>query len=368
MTTTSIPLIDIIAGARPNFIKIAPLMHEFISRLDYGYKYKCRLIHTGQHYDKKMSADFFVQLNIPEPDVNFNIGQGSQALQTGKIMYEYEKLLTHKPSKICIVVGDVNSTMACAIAAKKCMVKVAHVEGGIRSLDMTMPEEINRVVTDSITDVFYTTSEDANINLRNSGVDSKKIVFVGNTMIDTLIANLDKLTPPPIFGELALDRIKYIVLTLHRPSNVDSVEKLTRILDRLSDDFPENTFIFPVHPRTKSKLDPLPYYSNIYFIDPLPYLEFNYLVSNSAGVVTDSGGITEEATYLKIPCITLRNSTERPETVVFGTNVLVGDDLSNLTSYIESINNNSWKISSIPPLWDGHSAKRIVDHLTSNLL
>ncbi|MFN3784302.1 MAG: non-hydrolyzing UDP-N-acetylglucosamine 2-epimerase [Spirosomataceae bacterium] len=352
--------IDIIAGARPNFMKIAPIIHAIY---EFGEdKIKYRLIHTGQHFDHKMSETFFEQLNIPKPDINLGAGGGTQAEQTAAIMIGYEKVIENQKSDICLVVGDVTSTMACAIVAKKAGIQVAHVEAGIRSGDLRMPEEINRLVTDSITDIFYTTSETANANLINSGISKDRIRFVGNTMIDTLIANLNRLQVPSVYKDELLESGQYFVLTLHRPSNVDEIEVLSGILKEVDSLCQGRKVIFPVHPRTLIKIkDGNLTFTNIVLVEPLGYLEFIYLVKNTMAVITDSGGITEECTVLKIPCLTLRNSTERPETVTIGTNELIGSDISKLRPAIEKVVRGQWKKGGIPALWDGETAKRIVE-------
>jgi len=361
MTATSRPTVDIIAGARPNFMKIAPIIRAIQARQAAGGLLQYRLIHTGQHYDAKMSGDFFTQLGIPAPDVNLEVGSGTQAGQTAGIMIGYEKLLLEKRSELCLVVGDVTSTMACAIAAQKLCVPVAHVEGGIRSGDWTMPEEINRMVTDSITNYFFTTSEVANANLRRSGVEDHRIYFVGNTMIDTLLTNMPRLQPPAFWKELNLSAQKYIVLTLHRPNNVDGEETLATLLKAVGNGARGLPVVFPVHPRTAKTLKAiagLP--ANFHFVDPQPYLEFNYLVKHAKAVITDSGGITEETTVMGVPCMTLRNSTERPETVTMGTNALLGTDPKALPPAFDDLFAGKWKRGSIPPLWDGKTGERIV--------
>ena len=320
--------IDIIAGARPNFMKIGPIIHaieKFNTSNELTIEY--RLIHTGQHYDKKMSEDFFEQLNIPKPNINLGVGSGSHAYQTAQIMMKYESALNEWKPDLCLVVGDVTSTMACAITAKKKCIKVAHVEGGIRSGDQNMPEEINRIVTDSISDYFFTTSVTANNNLKDLGHSEKKIFFVGNTMIDSLLGNMDKLIKPELFDEYRLISSKYVVLTLHRPSNVDEYEQLRKLLGIINDNVGDHKVVFPLHPRTKKMFDKLSIsFDNLIITGPMPYLQFIYLIKNAMGVVTDSGGITEETTVMGIPCMTLRTSTERPETVTIGTNVVVGID------------------------------------------
>lgn len=355
---------DIIAGARPNFMKIAPIIRAIEAAQSQGSRLQYRLVHTGQHYDARMSGDFFAQLGIPTPNVNLEVGSGTQAEQTAGIMIGYEKLLLQSPSNLCLVVGDVTSTMACAIAAQKLCVPVAHVEAGIRSGDWTMPEEINRMVTDSITNYFFTTSEVANDNLRRAGVGDERIFFVGNTMIDTLLANQARFSKPEFFDSLNLKPKEYFVVTLHRPANVDKGDSFSRLLTAISTGARNMPVVFPVHPRTAKTLRDLggvP--ANICMVEPQPYLEFNYLVQHAKAVITDSGGVTEETTVLGVPCMTLRNSTERPETVTIGTNELLGTDPSVLAPAFEKLFAGQWKQGSIPPLWDGKTGERIVSHL-----
>lgn len=355
------PNIDIIAGARPNFMKIASIIRALKSAESGGSKLRYRLVHTGQHYDARMSGDFFAQLNIPEPDVNLEVGSGTQAEQTSAIMVRYEKLLTERPSDLCLVVGDVNSTMACSIAAKKLEIKVAHVEGGLRSGDWTMPEEINRVVTDSITDLFFTTSDVANQNLRRSGVPEERIFFVGNTMIDTLNANMGRIKPPPFWSDLELEPRNYFVVTLHRPSNVDELSQLQATLAAIAEGSRGHRVVFPVHPRTARTLqEAIALPANVRIVEPQPYLEFIFLTKNAKAVVTDSGGITEETTVMGVPCMTLRNSTERPETVTVGTNELIGTNPAALKPAFDRLFDNRWKKGAIPEKWDGKAGERIV--------
>ncbi len=356
--------IDIIAGARPNFMKIAPIIEALKAAERRGGHLRYRLIHTGQHYDRTMSGSFFEELGIPDPDTNLEVGSGTQAEQTAGIMVGYEKVLLKDKSDLCLVVGDVTSTMACSIAARKLGVPVAHVEGGIRSGDWTMPEEINRVVTDSITNWFFTTSETANDNLRRAGVTDDQIFFVGNTMIDTLLKQLPRLRQPACWESLALQPGQYMVITLHRPANVDGEQQLLRLLSAIADGARGLPVIFPVHPRTAKNLrdmgNTLP---SMHYVDPFGYLEFNYLVKHAKGVITDSGGITEETTVLGVPCLTLRDNTERPETITIGTNELIGTDPSKLPPALARLMAGQWKKGTIPPKWDGKAAERIVEHL-----
>ncbi len=357
-------LIDIIAGARPNFIKIAPIIRAMDARRLAGGPLRYRLVHTGQHYDTRMSGDFFSQLGIPTPDMNLEVGSGTQAEQTAAIMVRYEKLLSTARSDLCLVVGDVTSTMACAIVAQKFGVPVAHVEGGIRSGDWSMPEEINRLVTDAITNYFFTTSIEANANLRRSGVSDDRVFFVGNTMIDTLLANENRFLAPDCWEELHLQPSKYFVLTLHRPSNVDNESTLDGLLRAVVTGARDLPVVFPVHPRTASTvkgLVGLP--ANLHTIDPQPYLEFNFLVKHAMAVITDSGGITEETTVMGVPCMTLRTTTERPETVTTGTNELMGVDPRSLAPAFERLFAGQWKKGGIPEKWDGNAGMRIVTAL-----
>jgi UDP-N-acetylglucosamine 2-epimerase (non-hydrolysing) len=357
--------LDLIAGARPNFMKIGPIIKaiDLYNEKQQDKKIEYRLIHTGQHYDRNMSKSFFEQLDIPDPHINLGAGSGTQATQTAHIMTGYEKALGEWKPDVCIVVGDVNSTMACSIVAKKAGIKVAHVEGGIRSGDWTMPEEINRIVTDSITDYFFTTSEEANKNLAEEGHAKEQIFYVGNTMIDSLLSNLNKLQKPDFFDE-QLHGDNYLVLTLHRPSNVDDPEKLAQIIKVIEEASEGSQILFPVHPRTMKIMDTLSIkYKNMILVEPLPYLEFIYVVSNSIGVITDSGGITEETSVMNIPCITLRNSTERPETIRLGTNELV-PDITQAKPLIHQMIKGKWKQAQLIPFWEGKAANRIIEELT----
>lgn len=354
-------LIDIIAGARPNFMKIAPIIDAIKERQLQGSVLKFRLVHTGQHYDKNMSGNFFEQLGIPKPDVNLGAGGGTQAEQTAAIMLRYEKLLLDSPSNLCLVVGDVTSTMACSITAQKLNIPVAHVEGGIRSGDWTMPEEINRLVTDSITNYFFTTTESASATLANNGANSKNIYFVGNTMIDTLLKQRPRFRKPALWDDFSLKNSEYMLITLHRPSNVDQEKSLKTLMDEIITHSRNLPIVFPVHPRTARILNNIGIeHERLFMVEPLGYLEFNYLVERSKAVVTDSGGITEETTVMGIPCMTLRTTTERPETCTIGTNELLGVNPEAIAPAFKKLFNGKWKTGGIPEKWDGHASYRIV--------
>ena len=359
--------ITLIAGARPNFMKIAPIIHAIQKAADSGANISYRLVHTGQHYDEKMSDTFFQELAIPAPDAHLGGGGGTQAEQTAAIMVAFEKELMANPTDLVLVVGDVTSTMACAIVAKKLNTKVAHVEAGIRSFDLTMPEEINRMVTDSITDYFFTTSVWAGNNLKNSGIADDKIFFVGNVMIDTLLKNESRFLKPSLWEELALSKGDYFVMTLHRPANVDEEQKFKALLHAIITGSNGKPLVFPVHPRTKNiienvgiNLDEIP---NLHLTTPMGYLEFNYLVKNAMAVITDSGGITEETTVMGVPCMTLRDNTERPETCEVGTNELVGTNPDKVAPAMKKLFDGRWKVGTIPEKWDGKAAERIVEEL-----
>lgn len=352
----------IIAGARPNFMKIAPiirLIEEKKSEHDLSYS----LVHTGQHYDKQMSEIFFTELGIPKPDVNLGVGSGSPAYQTGKIMIEFEKYIVGKKIDWLIVVGDVTSTFACSVVAKKANIKVAHIEAGLRSRDLQMPEEINRMLTDAVSDKFFTTTEDASRILMSEGKSQDQIHFVGNVMIDCLVNNLPKLRKPSFLEDIVEKYDSYFLLTLHRPSNVDEVENLIALIANISNFAGSSKVIFPVHPRTRKQLEGHKKFKNIHLVEPLPYFEFMYLVKNSKLVLTDSGGIQEETTFLGIPCATLRKNTERPETIKMGTNILIGDDMLLLQKSISTAQNDAWKKGKIPEYWDGKASQRIINIL-----
>jgi UDP-N-acetylglucosamine 2-epimerase (non-hydrolysing) len=349
-------------------MKIAPIVHAIKKAQKQGKDIHYRLIHTGQHYDQKMSDTFFKELNIPEPDANLGCGGGTQAEQTAAIMIAFEKELMANPADLVIVVGDVTSTMACSIVAKKLHTKVAHVEAGIRSWDLTMPEEINRMVTDSITDYFFTTTELANENLRNSGISEDKIFLVGNVMIDTLLTNRHRFEKPAVWDELQLERGKYFVITLHRPANVDEADKLKSLMNEITHNTMNMPIIFPMHPRTAKIFNELGIFAdNLHIVDPLGYLQFNYLVENSRAVITDSGGITEETSIMGIPCITLRENTERPETVSLGTNELIGTNPEAIKPALDKLFAGEWKKGGEIFLWDGKVAERIVEKIINML-
>ncbi len=355
--------ITVVAGARPNFMKVAPLIHAIERKQQEGCNITYSLVHTGQHYDKALSHTFFEELNIPQPTANLEVGSGTQAVQTAAIMVRFEEFLLKNPTDLVLVVGDINSTMACSIVAKKLNLQLVHVEAGIRSYDLSMPEEINRMVTDAISDHFFTTSDYANANLQKAGVRPDCIHFVGNTMIDTLLAQLKNFRKPEFFDGENIKSKQYIVLTLHRPSNVDDASHLSHILQLISKNSRNTTILFPVHPRTKATLDkagPLP--GQLRLIEPLGYLEFMYLVNNSFAVITDSGGVQEETTVLGIPCLTLRKNSERPETITVGTNILV-EHIADLPTMMNNLFSGSWKKGAIPELWDGKASTRIIEKL-----
>jgi len=357
-------LIDIIAGARPNFMKIAPIIDAIEIEKKAGKDINYRLVHTGQHYDKNMSGSFFEELGIPDPDVNLECGGGTQAEQTANIMLAFEKDLISYPADLVLVVGDVTSTMACSIVAKKLCIKVAHVEAGIRSFDLSMPEEINRMVTDSITDYFFTTTRLASNNLKTYGAKDEQIFLVGNVMIDTLLKNISRLKRPSVWDEINLKPKEYFIITLHRPANVDEEGKLKRLMNEIVSHVHGLPVIFPVHPRTAKILSGLGIgAASLHLIGPLGYLEFNYLVKNAKAVITDSGGITEETTVMSVPCLTLRDNTERPETITIGTNELIGTDPKAIQPALEKLFAGEWKKGGIPELWDGKTSGRIVKHI-----
>ncbi|MEK7723831.1 MAG: UDP-N-acetylglucosamine 2-epimerase (non-hydrolyzing) [Acidobacteriota bacterium] len=356
-----------IVGARPNFMKIAPIYAEMKRRES---EFLPLIVHTGQHYDAAMSDSFFVDLGMPTPDVHLNVGSASHAVQTAKIMMEFEPILLGQKPDWVLVVGDVNSTIACALVCSKLGVKVAHVEAGLRSYDRTMPEEINRILTDSISDLLLTPSPDGNENLKKEGIADEKVKLVGNVMIDSLLRNLKIAESSTVREDLNLTEKGYAVLTLHRPSNVDDKEVFGGLIDSLVSISEKIPIIFPAHPRTKGRVEEFGFVekvekSNIKLIEPLGYLDFMRLYSGAKLVLTDSGGLQEETTALGIPCLTLRENTERPITIEMGTNILVGTNPENIkqTAFEVLADENFTANAKIPPLWDGKTAERICDSL-----
>ena len=391
-------LVTLIAGARPNFMKIAPIIRAIKAAEAAGKDMHYRLVHTGQHYDKNMSDTFFEELGIPQPDVNLGCGGGTQAEQTAHIMVAFEQYLMANPCDLVLVVGDVTSTMACSIVAKKLNTKVCHVEAGIRSWDLTMPEEINRMVTDSLADYMFTTTDIADRNLLRQGAvyaeewQPEQVVLghdrcpqrvwrVGNVMIDTLLKNMPRFRKPAVYDELGLQEGKYVVMTMHRPANVDEETHLRALMEQIITNVHGEPIVFPIHPRTAKIFYGLwgtatdsveenraalhKVFPNLYIVDPMGYLEFNYLVQHSRAVVTDSGGITEETTVMGVPCITLRDNTERPETCTVGTNELIGTNPAAVKPALDRLYAGEWKKGAIPELWDGHAAGRIVEILAN---
>jgi UDP-N-acetylglucosamine 2-epimerase (non-hydrolysing) len=361
-----------IAGARPNFMKIAPIIRaiEEHNSLEKEPFINHILVHTGQHYDEKMSKLFFDELNIPKPDYNLEVGSGSHAVQTAEIMKRFEPVVIEEKPDYVLVVGDVNSTIACALVAKKLNVKVIHVEAGLRSFDMGMPEEINRILTDSISDILFTTERSGDENLLTAGVGKDKIHFVGNVMIDTLLTHRERAARSTILTDLHIKPQHYAVVTLHRPSNVDDQATFGGIMTALNEVASAMPVIFPVHPRTTKRLSEwdIPCSDAIRFVEPLGYIDFLRLVSEARIVLTDSGGIQEETTVLGVPCVTLRNNTERPVTVIDGTNHLAGIEPKAILKVTNDIFTNWQKPDKMPELWDGKAAERIVNVISSTVL
>jgi UDP-N-acetylglucosamine 2-epimerase (non-hydrolysing) len=338
-------------------MKAAPVMRALANRRGV----RQTLVHTGQHYDKNLSDVFFSQLSMPEPDVNLEVGSGSHAWQTAEVMTRFEPVVLERKPDVVVVYGDVNSTVAAALVCSKLLIRVAHVEAGLRSFDRTMPEEINRIVTDRLADLLFTPSEDGDINLQSEGVSPEKIYRVGNVMIDSLVRLLPCAMQIPKNG--LPDR--YALVTLHRPSNVDDSATLQRILSSLLEVNQRLEVVFPVHPRTRQRIEQFGInIEKLHLLEPLPYIEFLSLQRRAAAVITDSGGIQEETTYLGVPCLTLRSNTERPATVTLGTNVLIGQDLGRLGSELLKILDGKAKRGSIPPLWDGNAGERIAEVMT----
>jgi UDP-N-acetylglucosamine 2-epimerase (non-hydrolysing) len=353
-------------------MKMAPLLHE----LSKGPGFISYLLHTGQHYDEAMSQVFFHDLQIPKPDFNLSVGSGSHAVQTAEIMKRFEEACIHLRPELVIVAGDVNSTLACSLTAAKLQIPVAHIEAGLRSFDRSMPEEINRILTDSLSDFLFTTEESGNGNLRREGIAEGKIHFVGNTMIDSLVRCAEMLCQIDLKESLvALNSMPYLIATIHRPANVDDPKQLLRVLEILESASQLAPLIFVTHPRTIDRLQQVNMHSSLvymndyvakiqrgscYVLPPLGYLEFLQLMSKSAAVLTDSGGVQEETTFLGIPCLTLRKNTERPVTIELGTNEIVGLDSQKIFTSLDDIMRGHWKEASIPPLWDGRAAERVV--------
>jgi UDP-N-acetylglucosamine 2-epimerase (non-hydrolysing) len=346
-------------------MKIAPLYFEL---LKYSQRFASLIVHTGQHYDQRMSEVFFEDLGLPEPDINLEVGSGSHAVQTAKIMMAFEEvLLKHKPDLV-VVVGDVNSTLACALVAVKLKIKVAHVEAGLRSFDKDMPEEVNRVVTDSLSDYLFTTCEDANQNLRREGLSQEKIFFVGNVMIDSLLGYYPKISQSDVLERYQLKGKEYCLLTLHRASNVDEKDNFCKIMDTIQQVSKKTKVIFPVHPRTKRMMEEIQAEDKqLITTEPLGYLDFLKLEENAKLVLTDSGGVQEETTFLKVPCLTLRENTERSVTITSGTNHLVGLDPDAIMSKVDALLQDGHRDFMLPPLWDGKASQRIVKVLESVL-
>lgn len=355
-----------VAGARPNFMKIAPIMEE----LKRYSEFEATLLHTGQHYDEAMSKLFFDDLGLPQPNVYLGIGSANHGAQTGKIMMAFETVLLKEKPDIIVVVGDVNSTIACSLVAVKQGVKVAHVEAGLRSFDRTMPEEINRLLTDQISDFLFITEKSGEENLLNEGIEKSKIHFVGNVMIDSLMRHLEKARSSKILTDFDLQSGGYVTLTLHRPSNVDSKQQFLRILNALREIQKQIPIVFPIHPRSRNRLNEFGFEHNLkempglLVTEPLGYLDFLRLLADSKFVLTDSGGIQEETTVLRVPCLTLRNNTERPVTVTQGTNLVIGNNEEAIIEESKKILNGKGKEGRRPDLWDGKAAERIVKILS----
>lgn len=345
-----------IVGARPNFMKVAPVLNALKTRPSVEQL----LIHTGQHYDAGMSDVFFEQLGLPAPDMNLAIGSATHARQTAEIMIRLEPVVEQSKPDFVLVYGDVNSTVAAALVCTKLTIPIAHVEAGLRSFDRSMPEEINRLVTDQLADLLFTPSEDGDINLHREGIAAGKIHFVGNVMIDSLVRLL------PLAQKVSRNGFpeRYALVTLHRPSNVDDITSLQEILASLRAIHERLNVVFPVHPRTRARIEQAGLsVGKLQLLEPVPYVEFLAMQSRATVVITDSGGIQEETTYMGVPCLTLRQNTERPITVTAGTNVLVGSDRTKLTAEVQAVLEGRAKRGSIPPLWDGHAGERIADIL-----
>ena len=354
--------IIVVAGARPNFMKIAHL----VQRLKKDRSVDCRLVHTGQHYDFGLSEVFFRDLRIPKPDIFLNVGSASHAEQTARIMTAFEAVLLDQGPDLVVVAGDVNSTAACALTAAKLNIDVAHIESGLRSFDRTMPEEINRIVTDAVASYHLVTEQSGVENLIREGADKKRVFLIGNTMIDPLAAAMKQIDRSKVLRQLGLKPQSYGVLTLHRPANVDTAESLDSVIDILEPICERITVVYPIHPRTREsvrkhgRLKKLEAIGGLKLIEPLGYIDFIKLVKESRFVLTDSSGIQEESTWLRVPCLTVRDNTERPSTVDLGTNKLVGRNKAAIVNAVEQILSGRWKNGRVPKLWDGHATERIL--------
>ena len=359
--------ICLVVGARPNFMKSAPLMRELLANSD---SFDTKLLHTGQHYDHALSQLFFDELKMPKPDIYLGVGSGSHAEQTGKIMIELEKSFGEMQPDLVVVFGDINSTLAAAVVTAKMCIKLAHVEAGLRSFDNTMPEEINRIVTDRLSHYLFVSEDSGIINLKNEGVSDDKVFYTGNIMIDSLVANLEIAKKSDILEKLGLTPGTYIAMTMHRPANVDEEDKLRELFEYIIEVSEKMPIVFPCHPRTKKRLEDFGIAGNakgLKMIEPLGYLDFLKLQSNANFVLTDSGGVQEETTYLKIPCITMRENTERPSTVDIGSNIIVGVNPKNIKDAAMRTINGERKKGDIPRLWDGKTAGRIVQLMKEHL-
>jgi UDP-N-acetylglucosamine 2-epimerase (non-hydrolysing) len=358
-----------VVGARPNFMKVAPI-HKALQK--YSTQIHHLICHTGQHYDEKMSKIFFDNLQMPKPDFYLGIGSGTHAEQTGRIMIEFEKILLDEKPDLIIVVGDVNSTIACSLTASKLHIPSVHVEAGLRSFDRKMPEEINRILTDRIADYLFVSEKSGMVNLKNEGIPDDNVFFVGNVMIDSLINFLPKTEASNILDKLKVEQQNFVLVTLHRPSNVDKKDNLISLISMLNNIAEKRKVVFPVHPRTKNNLDNFGILSNlnvnVILTDPIGYIDFISLIKNSELILTDSGGIQEESTYLGVQCITIRTTTERPITVEIGTNQIVGDDYEKAEKTAVDVLNGNKKHGEIPEKWDGKSAERIAEIIIDNLL
>ena len=364
-----------VVGARPNFMKVAPLHRAFAGMDDIRHM----IVHTGQHYDQNMSKVFFDDLELPKPDVYLGVGSGSHAEQTAKVMVEFEKVLKNEEPDLVIVVGDVNSTVACSLTASKLLIPVAHVEAGLRSFDRTMPEEINRIVTDVLSDYLFVTEESGVVNLKHEGISDDKVFLVGDVMIDSLMMYHERARRSEISDRLSAVSAQsigpraYTLVTLHRPSNVDEKENLETILRIFQGIERHGPIVFPIHPRTRKRIEEFGLSSQfaqvrgLVLTDPLGYLDFLNLMMDARIILTDSGGIQEETTFLNVPCVTLRENTERPVTIEVGTNVLTGLDTDRIVSLVADCYAGKWKKSVMPKLWDGKAAERIANILYGSM-